>query len=168
MENPFKNFSQKDWLYVGGAVASIVALGLFITYQRKISVPSGTQSDIPNNALPAGVPATAANYLNYNTPDYAAPPIPSGADIAPDVSNTSCNGCGCDRAGNSQGCTGPSPLSTGDTFSGLDSLLTYYQNTNPVYVELQKVQLAKYSALFATGESYSRGGTPLGVSYEGP
>ena len=95
MENPFKNFTQKDWLYVGGAVASIVALIAFIAYQKRISVPSGTISDIPNTGVAASPTDSPANYLNYNTPDYAAPPIPSGADVSPDVSNTSCNGCGC-------------------------------------------------------------------------
>lgn len=163
MENPLKSMSQKDWLYVGGAVASIVALIAFIAYQKRVNVQSGTQSDIPN-----AVVATGANYLNTNVPDLGQPPIQAGADTAPNVQNTSCSGCECAGPSQSQFCTGTSPLSSGNTFSSTDALIQYYQNTNPIYVQLQQVQLQKYAALFATGESYSKGGTPLGVSYEGP
>lgn len=168
MENPLKNWSQKDWLYAGGAVASIVALVAFAVYQngQKVAVPSGTVTDMQNGAM--GVPQTLApiSYVNQNVPDLAdALPTQSGADTAPDTSGTSkCGGC-CDKAGSSMGnCTGPSPLTTGNTFSSLDHLIDYYQTTNPNYVALQELQLQKYAALFASGESYSRGGINVGVA----
>jgi len=164
MENPLKSFSQKDWIYLGGAIASVVALGLFVTYSNKSKtlIPSGTVTDTPN------VQATPElSYINTNMPDLnEIVPTAIGADTAPNTTNTStCGGC-CDRAGNSNGyCTGTSGLSTGQTFSDTQALINYYQNTNPIYVQLQAVQLAKYAALFATGEEYSKGGTPLRVSY---
>jgi hypothetical protein len=164
MENPFKNWTQKDWLYAGGATASVIALIWFAASQRQIAIPSGTVTDVQNAQTPTIMSGVSpANYINYNTYDTAdVVPVAAGADTAPNVTGTSgCGGC-CDKAGS--GCTGPSALSTGDTYSSVNDLISYYQNTNPVYVELQKVQLAKYAALFSTGESYSRGGQNVGVA----
>lgn len=150
---------------MAGAGASIVALILFIAYQKKVAIPSGTITDAQNNVVPGASPISPVNYINQNVPDMADPtPIASGADTSPDTSGTShCGGC-CDTAGSSGGyCTGPSPLSTGNTYSSIDKLLNYYQNTNPVYVQLQELQLQKYAELFATGQSYNRGGIDVGV-----
>ena len=166
MENPFKSWTQKDWLYVGGAVASIVALFLFIAYQKKTAIPSGTITDAQNQVVPGAQPLSPVSYLNQNVPDMSdIVPQPAGADTSPNTEGTSgCGGC-CDKAGSSGGyCTGPSPLVTGNTYSSVDRLIDYYQNTNPVYVQLQELQLAKYAALFATGESYTRGLNQIGVA----
>jgi hypothetical protein len=166
MENPFKSWTQKDWLYVGGAVASIVALILFIAYQKRTAIPGGTITDAQNTVVPGAQPLSPVNYVNQNVPDMAdVVPIAAGADTSPNTEGTSgCGGC-CDKAGNSGGyCTGPSPLSTGNnTYSTVDRLIDYYQNTNPVYVQLQELQLQKYATLFATGESYTRGGIKVGA-----
>jgi hypothetical protein len=162
MENPFKSWTQKDWLYAGGAVASVIALVWFAMSQKQTAIPSGVVTDAQNLQTPAAG-SNAPNYVNYNTYDVAdVIPRASGSDVAPDVSNTSGSGCGCDRAGNSY-CAQASPLSTGNTYSSVDALISYYQNTNPTYVELQKVQLQRYAALFATGETYAQGGQDLGV-----
>ena len=105
----------------------------------------------------------APSYINYNTYDLADTiPRSAGSDVSPDVSNTSGNGCGCDRAGGY--CTGTSPLTDGSAFSSVNQLIQYYQNTNPTYVELQKVQLQRYAALFASGETYSRGAVNMNVA----
>jgi hypothetical protein len=158
MENPFAKFSRKDWLYVGGAVASIVALVAFIVIQKRSQVTygTGTISDIPNS-VPAS-PLNATNYLGYNTGGPPiAPPIAAGADVSPDNSGTSCCCANND-------CAGPSPLSSGDTFSGLTALLNYYQNTNPNYVALQAAMTQQYADYFATGATYSGGAVSIGVS----
>lgn len=157
MENPFKNFTTKDWLYVGGAVASIAAL-YFVLGGGKVSIPSGTQTDVNN---PAGAADGTPNYMNYNTGsvDSSPIPLPGGADMSPDPEK-----CCCNDGGN---CAQASALATGNTFGGVDALINYYQNTNPVYVQLQKTMLKQYAAYFATGESYSKGGIPLGVAATG-
>lgn len=168
MENPLKKFSQKDWVYIGGAVASIAALILFIAWQNKgkIAIPSGAITDAQNSGSATPMEPQPVSYLNTNVQDMAdILPTPAGADVAPDTSGTShCGGC-CDKAGSSMGyCTGPSPLTTGDTFSSVDKLIQYYQNTNPIYVQLQQLQLQKYAALFASGESYMRGGNYINAA----
>jgi hypothetical protein len=160
MENPFAKFSSKDWLYVGGAVASIVALVAFIAVQKRVQIGPQTTSDALNVAPSALDGDGGVNYINYNMGAENAPPIQTGSDLAPDTSNTSCSCANND-------CAGPSPLSTGDTFGGLDQLLQFYQNTNPVYLQLQEVGMQRYAALFAEGETYATGGTALGVQYLG-
>lgn len=149
--------TSRDWLYIGGAVASIVALVGFVIVQKRglVQITTPTTSDVPQNASPVG---NTPNYINYNTGYYNAPPIASGSDMAPNVEGTSACGCNMD-------CAGSSPLATNQgTYSSLTSLLQYYQNTNPVYVQLVQAQTQRYAAYFATGETYSRGGTPIGVS----
>lgn len=156
MENPFKNFSQKDWLYVGGAVASIVALIALIATTKRVQFGTATQSDIPNLANDAleGSP----NYITYNTggnPFYV-PPIQAGADVAPNVEGSSCCGPNYD-------CAGTSPLASGDTFNSYQSLLNYYTQTNPNYIKAVQEQTQQYAAYFATGEAYSGGAQLVGV-----
>lgn len=149
MTNPFENIKPKDWLYVAGAFASLVAL--YLAFGRgRVSAGDGTITDVPNSE-PAGA---APNYLSYNMAPYNAPILQSGADVAPNPAQ-----CCCD-----QQCNSASPLADG---SAIGDLLTFYQNINPQYTELQKVQLERYSAYFATGESYSKGGVALGVNGDG-
>lgn len=177
--------TSRDWLYVAGAFASLVALYFVLRPGTgPITQGDGTTTDIDQSAA---VPSDGPGYTNYNYPPPAtqnlqsvpvntppatyAPitdpdmsalpqsayvPLPSGADTAPDQSA----GCCCQTA-----CNMASPLATGDGVSpDLNALLTYYQNTNPIYVELQQAQMQRYAAYFATGEAYSTGGVPLGVS----
>jgi hypothetical protein len=173
MNNPFEKWTQKDWLYVGGAIASIAGLIWFATKQANtiVAAPSGTVTDTPNLQSPAPSPANYINYNSYNVPDII--PTQGGADVSPDKSGSGCcGGCG-DKAGNSY-CADPSPLSTGNTFTDTAALLQYYQNTNPAYIDLQKYQLEKYNelaainnqqyaALFAQGETYAKGAQTFGV-----
>lgn len=173
MENPFAKFTTRDWLYVGGAVASIVALIAFIykTQNAGASVVTapGTLTDETQPAVGYAQPgllsdaAPLPNYLTYNMGNPSAPavmpsPTPAGADMSPNPEGRSC----CCPQNND--CAGNSALATGDTFGSLDDLLTYYQNTNPNYVELQKVQMQEYASYFATGQSYSRGAVTLDAS----
>lgn len=149
--------TNRDWVYIGGAVASIVALAAFVIIQKRsnVSVSTPTTSDIPNPGTPVG---NTPNYINYNTGYYNAPPIQTGSDLSPNTEGTSACGCNMD-------CAGPSPLATNQgTYSSLTSLLTYYQNTNPVYLQMVQAQTQRYAAYFAAGETYSHGGTPIGVS----
>lgn len=160
MENPFKNFSRKDWLYVGGAVASLVAIAYLIAKNNGWALPTGTVTDIPNDAS-TGQPGSSPGYTNYNTGSYGAPPVQAGGDVAAAPSQLAGSPC-CNE------CAGGNTLGTGDTYGGLDSLLTYYTQTNPNYVALQQAMLQQYAAYFATGEAYSGGvfavGAPIGVS----
>lgn len=159
MENPFAKFSQKDWLYVAGAVASIVALGVFIaTSKGKTLFGSPTISDAVQSGTPGDVGSGGGvNYVNYNMGAADAPPISVGADLTPNPEGACCGG--------NTDCAGSSPLATGDTFGGLSQLLQYYQNTNPIYLQLQEVGMQRYAALFAQGETYAAGATPLAVPY---
>jgi hypothetical protein len=157
MANPFAKFTTRDWLYVGGAVASIVALMAYLYHDNTVAIPGGVQTDVQNNTG-AGSPGwNGVNYLNYNTGGPSLP-VPEGADTAPSNEAGCC--CGTQRSE----CAGQSSLATGDTFGGLNDLLTYYQNTNPTYVELQKVQMQQYADYFAAGQTYSQGGVAIGVS----
>lgn len=147
MTNPFANFSQKDWLYVGGAVASIVALFLFAYTQQNVAAGNGTITDVNNDPLavpPGGSDQGGASYINYNMGAYNAPPIASGTDVSPDNSNTSACGCNND-------CAGPSPLATGNTAGNLAALLNYYTQTSPAYVAIQEAGLNRY---FNAGQVY--------------
>ncbi len=148
MEKFFDHFKTKEWLYVAGAFASLLAL--YMVYRGQgTALPSGTITDVPNTQS-----GDLPNYMSFNAVPWDAPviPLPAGSDVAPDTTAGCCNEC-----------NNSDPLATGDAFSSVNQLLTYYQNTNPNYVALQAVQLQRYAALFASGESYSRGGTPLGV-----
>lgn len=146
MANPFENIKAKDWLYVAGAFASIFALYMVLG-RGKISAGDGTLTDVPNTP-PADAPP---NYLSYNVAPYNAPPLQTGADVSPNPSQ-----CCCD-----QQCNSASPLATGDS---LATLTEFYRDINPQYAALQNIQLQRYAAYFATGESYSKGGVALGVS----
>lgn len=161
MENPFKNFNRKDWLYVGGAVASLVAVAYLISRTTSIAIPPGAHTDVQNDptaSLPGG---SSPGYTNYNTGSWGSPPIMAGSDTTAPPPQVA--GCGCESD-----CAGGNPLGTGSTFGGLDALLTYYQNTNPNYVALQEANLQQYAAYFATGETYARGGVTVGVDAISP
>lgn len=149
MTNPFENIKPKDWLYVAGAFASIVAL-YFAFGRGGVSGGTNAVTDVPNSE-PVGA---APNYMTYNMSPYDAPVLQSGADVAPNPAQ-----CCCDAQ-----CNSASPLADG---SAIGSLLDFYKQINPQYTELQKVQLQRYAAYFATGESYSKGGIALGVSGDG-
>lgn len=162
MENPFKNFSKKDWLYVGGAVASLVAVAYLIARNNggMVAVPPGTHTDVLNDASTSPGGFSSPGYTNYNTGSYGAPPVEAGGDVSASPSQLAGSPC-CNE------CAGGNALGTGDTYSGLDSLLNYYTQTNPNYVALQEAQLQQYAAYFATGESYAKGvftTSPSGIS----
>lgn len=166
MDNPFKKFTTRDWLYAGGAVASIVALLWFIAKTQSTGAPvvtaPGTLTDALQSAVGYTQPgilsgsngAPLPNYLTYNSGNPSAPavmpsPIPAGADMSPNPEGRSC--C-CPQTND---CAGGSALATGDTFGSLQDLLTYYQNTNPNYVALQEAQMQEYAEYFASGQSYT-------------
>lgn len=158
MENPFKNFSKKDWLYVGGAIASLVAIAYLIAKNNPVAVPTGTHTDLMNDASVGTGGGFSPGYTNYNT--GSGTPI-AGADLAPPPSQIAGMPC-CNE------CAGGNDLGNGNTYGGLDSLLNFYTQTNPNYVALQQSMLQQYAAYFATGESYAGGvfavGSPVGVS----
>lgn len=148
MENPFKNFSKKDWLYVGGAVASLVAVAYLIAKNNPVAVPPGTHTDVMNDASTGVGGFSSPGYTNYNTGSYGAPPVEAGSEAGPSqVAGSPC----CNE------CAGGNALGSGNTYSSLDNLLQYYTLTSPNYVALQEAQLQQYAAYFATGESYAKG-----------
>ena len=160
MENPFKNFSRKDWLYVGGAVASLIAVAYLVAKSNGWAIPTGTTTDVKNDASTGVGGFSSPGYTNYNTGSYGAPPVEAGGDLAAQPSQVAGSPC-CNE------CAGGNALGTGDTYGGLDSLLNYYTQTNPNYVALQEAQLQQYAAYFATGESYAKGvftTSPSGIS----
>jgi hypothetical protein len=157
MENPFKNFTNKDYLYIAGAVASLVAIAL--VFKNKSSFGSGTISDTPNQAFVdppgASVSGVTPGYTNYNMP-----PITPVALVPPEDTPAGKNGCGCPSA---YGCAGPSQLDDGSAYTGLGQLLSFYRDTNPVYQQAQQAQLQTYAAYFNMGETYSAGALPVTV-----
>lgn len=155
MENPLKKISKRDWLYIGGAVASLVAVAYLIARNNSSLITAGPQAttDAPMTAAGAAPLDGSAGYTNYNVPVYdpsTGVPYPSGSDLSPGPSQVA--GCCC-----ASDCAGGSPLADGSTFGDLNALLQYYQNTNPNYVALQEAQLQKFTAYFAAGQSYSSG-----------
>jgi hypothetical protein len=150
MENIFKNFSKKDALYTAGAIASLAALW-YVFGGGTATAGDGTQTDVPQSASSDG----SFPYTTYNYPGIDQPPGLTPGSVPPADTAQPC-GCGCDDT---------SPLNSGQgTFSSVDAYLTFLQNTNPNYIALQQVQLARYSALFAEGQTYQNGATLLGVS----
>lgn len=154
MENPLAKISKKDWLYIGGAVASIVAVAYLMAKSNGNLTTAGPQAitDAPMSAAGLMPGDASAGYTGYNVPTYteSGVPYPSGSDLSPGPSQVA--GCCC-----AQDCAGNSPLANGSTFGDLNALLTYYQNTNPNYIALQEAQLQKYTEYFAAGQSYSSG-----------
>ncbi|HEY6019398.1 MAG TPA: hypothetical protein VIY48_05665, partial [Candidatus Paceibacterota bacterium] len=115
MANPFENIKAKDWLYVAGAFASLVAL-YFVLGRGQTSGGSNAITDQPNS-LGADAPP---NYISYNMAPFDNTPLQTGADVAPNPAQ-----CCCD-----QQCNSASPLADG---SAIGSLLSFYQNINPQY-----------------------------------
>lgn len=140
-------------------ISALVAVGvgfLFYVLQQRQQPNGGAVTDVPNTIDGTAPPI----YTNYNMGGQVwqlAPPFP--------MPDTSEDQCGC--AGNCYGGPNQSNLYTGSNtypVSGVDpnlqAYLNYLQNTNPNYVALYAAQMQVYSALFATGESYSVAGTP--------
>lgn len=146
-----EKFTKKDWLYVGGSVASLAALALWAYSQKQFSIGPAATTDVQNETGPNPGPM----YTNYNTGAYGAPAY--GADVSPDVSNTSC--C-CPN----NDCAGTSPLANGQTFDDFQSLLQFYTQTNPNYIAGQIAATQQYYADFASGSAYQKNGQNLVAS----
>lgn len=155
MENPLAKFTNRDYLYIAGAVASLVAIA--VLFKNKQNFGSGTVSDTPNTAIadPAGVSIQGPGYTNYNMPPLnPSPLVPPGDVPAGD------HGCGCPSA---YGCAGPSQLDDGSAYTGLSQLLDFYKETNPVYQQAQQAQLQTFASYFADAGSYSTGGVRIDI-----
>jgi hypothetical protein len=157
MTNPFEKITKKDVLYIAGAIASLIAL--FVVFGRgKISLGSGTQSDaseIGTIPLTGNGGTGGPGYTNYNTGPLYPVPLMTPAE----QETAAKGGCGCE----SFGCAGPSQLDDGSAYSNVNSLLAYYQNTNPYYEQLYKTQLQTYADYFATGQAYATGAGQLNI-----
>lgn len=155
MLEKIKSVTPKQWLFIGAGIGA-----LFVVYKLAvkggIKIGPGVQTDVDNNAM--APEAGAPSYINYNTGNYSATPLPTSTVSTPSQDHAAAFGC-CDDK-----CAQSSQLATGDAYTSLSQLLTYYQNTNPVYLQLYQEQLKTYSAYFASGQSYSKGGVAIGVA----
>jgi hypothetical protein len=145
--------NKKEWLYIGGAVASLVAVA-YLFSRGKVYFPqntvSGAVSDADSNGNDTGPGGFSPGYTGYNM----GPIVPQGLATSPEDMPAGIGGSGscCSR-----GCAG---YSIGDnSTANLAQFLNFMQNTDPTYLELQRVQLQNYAALFSTGEKYSNGAT---------
>lgn len=152
--------NKKEWLYIGGAVASLVGVAYLFSRGKVFFPPntvSGAISDVDTSGGSDGS-SYSPGYTNYNF----GPLIPEGLGTAPEDTPAGVFGASpcC-----SKGCAG---YSSSDTSTGnLLQFLNFMQNTDPTYLELQRTQLQSYSALFSKGEQYSNGAqvvTAVGVN----
>lgn len=146
MENPFEKITKKDWLYIGGAVASIAALMLVVKHQNVLFGP-GVISDTPNTALDMaggtavlGSGGSGTGYTNYNVKPLNPTPLPG---TAPEELPAGQNGsCSC----SSYGCAGVSPLDNGSADTNLTAYLQFLQDTNPNFLNAYTTQMAPYQS----------------------
>ena len=145
-----ENISKKDWLYIAGAVASLVAIAVFAA-SRKVVLPdntvSGAVSDVASNANNASPTGFSPGYTGYNMgPIYPTALIPPEELQAGPAGSCSCN---------SQGCAG---VGAGNSATGdLTQYLNYLKETDPNYLALQQAQLQVYAESFAAGSVYTKG-----------
>lgn len=154
MLNALKKVSPKEWLYIGGAVASLAAIA-WIAGQQVHPGP-GVHTDAPDNAaLPL---APSPGYTSYNVQPITPVPL---ANASPDSTPAGAGGCGCPTA---YGCAGPSQLDTGNAYTDTGQLLDFFKQTNPNYANLYATQLGVYDEYFAAGQMYNDGaGTIAGM-----
>lgn len=151
MENPLKHLSQKDLLYIAGAIASLVGIALFVNSGR-VKLPAAT---VPGAITDA--PTSAANdsggfstgYTGYNV----GPLFPERL-TAPGDGAAGEGGCCCPSA---YGCAGASALDTGSASTNLNSFLDYMKSINPNYSQLVEAQQRSYAEYFSMGSTYSGG-----------
>lgn len=159
MENPFKNISQKEWLYIAGAVASLIALAL-VFGGGKINFGKGVINDTPNAAL--GTDPTAPTggggtpfYTGYNMPPLNPVSLGTPGELA-----AGDKGCCCPSA---YGCAGPTQLDDGTAYTGIPDLLGFLRDINPNYQKLVETQQKLYVQMFATGQTYSAGAASVNL-----
>jgi len=149
--------NKKEWLYIGGAVASLVGVA-YLFSRGKVFFPqntvSGAVSDTDNNtdSGPAGFSpgGFSSGYTGYNM----GPIVPQGLATSPEETPA---GIGGSSSCCARGCAG---YNVGDnSTANLNQFLNFMQNTDPTYLELQRVQLQSYAALFSAGEKYQSGAT---------
>lgn len=161
MKNPFENISQKEMLYIAGAVASLIALAfVFGTGKIKLggSTVPGAVSDAPAGGL-AESGGYSPGYTNYNFGPINPEPLADGGDPG----NAPAGHCGC-FVPSAFGCAGPSQLADGTASSDLGNYLSYLRDINPNYQKLYATQLSSYSEYFAAGSKYSGGVSPVAVA----
>lgn len=153
-----KKITPKDWLYIGGAAASLIALAWLMGSRTNIG--SGTLTDMPNSTAPdLSTGGGSPGYTNYNFPPVTPTPLADGN--APDQSPA--GPCGCNSP-SSMGCAGPSQLDNGGAYSGNNQLYAFLDSISPNYAALQKEQLQTYAEYFAAGSTYDTGaGTVSGM-----
>lgn len=152
MENPFKHLTQKDLLYVAGAIASLVGIA-FLLNRGKVALPAAT---VPGAIT--DLPASAANGAGSFSPGYTGynfgPLFPEPLGGAPGDTAAGEKGCCCPSA---YGCAGASALDTGAASTDLNSFLDYMKSINPNYQSLVAQQLKTYDEYFALGSRYGTG-----------
>lgn len=143
MTNPFEKLTKKDWLYISGAVASLIALWLIFFWKKpngSVILPPDATSDTTT-----APPTFGPGYTNYNIQPLVPEPL-SGTNPG-DVSAGPC-GCSCPSA---LGCAGTSMLDTGNAYTSLTDLIGYYQSLNPNFASMY----SNLTAPYAYGYTYS-------------
>lgn len=140
MTNPFEKLTKKDWLYIAGAVASLVALWLIFFWKKTgdVLLPPDATSDQSVNpvSLPPG-------YTNYNIQPILPEPLPGT-----NPGDTPAGGCGC-ACPSALGCAGTSMLDTGNAYTSLSDLIGYYQSLNSNFANMYSSLTAPYAFGYA-------------------
>lgn len=159
MEKLFSKITPKDWLYIAGAVASLIALYMLFGKNSITTPNNGTITDAPADTLAPLVTSPSPGYTTYNTGPIVPTPLTTAS---PD--ETAAGPCGCSSP-TAMGCAGPSQLDNGGAYSSNQQLYSFLDSISPQYAALQAQQLQTYNEYFATGSTYSSGaGTITGTS----
>lgn len=135
-------------IVVGGIVLGILSRNSFASLGPGVVTDQQSEGDeIPGSGGAGG----NGGYTNYNTQPIVPQPLLPADTTGGDTAAQAGAGCCCT---DNNPCFAGSPLDTGNTFSDLNSLLTYYQNTNPNYVALVQAQQKEYAGMFIAGSSY--------------
>lgn len=143
--------TKKDWLYIAGAVASIIAV-IWLFKRQQVPVGVGVTTDVPNNAATSPAELNPP-YTNYNFGPLFPDPLPG---TQPE--NTSAGNCGC-SAPSAYGCAGASMIDTGQAYSDTAPLLAYFESLTPNFNSVYAGQVAQYA-----GSQYSGAEANPGVN----
>ena len=161
-----KKFTGRDYLYVAGALASLIAL--FVLFKSgkiswsNIGTPlAGTQTDAEYPGTPA-IAGTSGptGYTNYNYGPLDPTSAVSQANVPP--GDTSAGSCGCNSP-SAYGCAGASQLDTG-SYTNDNQLYNFLEQINPTWQQAQLDQMQDYAEYFATGSTYNSGGLSINVA----